>query len=290
MAAASFSIGGKEYKDVIPYFTIVYYPKVAAEYAPVFFVPGMYGYFPPEMYSDTLTQLAGRGYIVLAVSPVIPTSDARDSPVTHASSVRLAGEVDKMIKTLEWLMDNLNQKVLPEQGIAAQANWNYLAVGAHSAGCDTVLEMVLNSSITAKAAAYLEPFSFHLAEPLPPTVPSLSIGTAYCEQKLYCCIPGLDYIKLYSDLHCPRLSFNVTGYGHCDILDDWAWEVCHAIHFCKTDKTNDRVMYRRYISGVMAAWYGTYVQGNPEQLQYLTTPSDMPVPVTRLQVDVNCKG
>ena len=81
----------------------VYYPKVAAEYAPVFFVPGMYGYFPPEMYSDTLTQLAGRGYIVLAVSPVIPTSDARDSPVTHASSIRLAGEVDKMIKTLEWV-------------------------------------------------------------------------------------------------------------------------------------------------------------------------------------------
>ena len=81
----------------------VFYPKVAAEYAPVFFVPGMYGYFPPQMYSDTLTQLAGRGYIVLAVSPIIPTSDARDSPVTHANSVRLAGEVDKMIKTLEWV-------------------------------------------------------------------------------------------------------------------------------------------------------------------------------------------
>ena len=47
-------------------------------------------------------------------------------------------------------MDNLNQKVLPEQGIAARANWSYLAVGAHSAGCDTVLEMVLNSSKTAK--------------------------------------------------------------------------------------------------------------------------------------------
>ena len=81
----------------------VFYPKVAAEYAPVFFVPGMYGYFPPQMYSDTLTQLAGRGYIVLAVSPIIPTSDERDSPVTHANSVRLAGEVDKMIKTLEWV-------------------------------------------------------------------------------------------------------------------------------------------------------------------------------------------
>ena len=55
------------------------------------------------MYSDTLPQLAGRGYIVLAVSPIIPTSDERDSPVTHANSVRLAGEVDKMIKTLEWV-------------------------------------------------------------------------------------------------------------------------------------------------------------------------------------------
>ena len=55
------------------------------------------------MYSDTLIQLAGRGYIVLAVSPIIPTSDERDSPVTHANSVRPAGEVDKMIKTLEWV-------------------------------------------------------------------------------------------------------------------------------------------------------------------------------------------
>ena len=45
--------------------------------------------------------------------------------------------------------------------------------------------------------------------------------------------------------------------------------VCHAIHFCKTDPTNDRVLYRRYVSGVMAAWYGTYVQGNPEQLKYV---------------------
>ena len=47
-------------------------------------------------------------------------------------------------------MGNLNQKVLPEQGIAARANWSYLAVGGHSAGCDTVLEMVLNSSKLAK--------------------------------------------------------------------------------------------------------------------------------------------
>ena len=50
------------------------------------------------------------------------------------------------------LMGNLNQKVLPEQGIAARANWSYLAVGGHSAGCDTVLEMVLNSSKLAKVA------------------------------------------------------------------------------------------------------------------------------------------
>ena len=69
------------------------------------------------------------------------------------------------------------------------------------------------SLLLAQAAAYVEPASFHLAEPLPPTVPSLSIGTAYCEEKPYCCIPGLDYVKLYSDLHCPRLSFNVTVSG-----------------------------------------------------------------------------
>ena len=50
------------------------------------------------------------------------------------------------------LKDNLNQKVLPEQGIAARANWSYLAVGAHSAGGDTVLEMVLNDTKLAKVS------------------------------------------------------------------------------------------------------------------------------------------
>ena len=55
-------------------------------------------YSKSQMYSDTLTQLAGRGYIVLAVSPIIPTCDMRDGPVALANSARLAGEVDKMIK------------------------------------------------------------------------------------------------------------------------------------------------------------------------------------------------
>ena len=82
----------------------VFYPKAADEYAPVFFVPGMYGYFPPQMYTDTLTQLAGRGYIVLAVSPIIPTSDLlRDGPRSHDKSSGLTGEVDKMFETLEWV-------------------------------------------------------------------------------------------------------------------------------------------------------------------------------------------
>ena len=69
------------------------------------------------------------------------------------------------------------------------------------------------SPFPAQAAAYIEPLSFRFVEPLPPTVPSLAIGTAYCEDKPDCCIPGLDYVKLYSDLHCPRLSFNVTVSG-----------------------------------------------------------------------------
>ena len=55
------------------------------------------------MYSDTLTQLAGRGYIVLAVSPIIPTSGMRDGPVTRGNGIRLTGEVDKMLKTVEWV-------------------------------------------------------------------------------------------------------------------------------------------------------------------------------------------
>ena len=47
--------------------------------------------------------------------------------------------------------DQYSQSTPPHRPLAnAQANWSYLAVGCHSAGCDTVLEMILNSSKHAK--------------------------------------------------------------------------------------------------------------------------------------------
>ena len=64
--------------------------------------------------------------------------------------------------------------------------------------------------------------------------------------------------------------------------------VCHDLHFCKTVTTNDRVLYKRFVSGLMAAFFGYYVQGNDQQLQYLLKANLMPVPVTDLKSDLNC--
>ena len=65
------------------------------------------------MYSNTLTQLAGRGYVVLAVSPAIPTSDLlRDGPVPRDKGGGLTGEVDKMFETLEWVSGRCGTFVL----------------------------------------------------------------------------------------------------------------------------------------------------------------------------------
>lgn len=285
LPASYFTIGGKEYKHVIPYFTEVYYPKVKGEYAAIFFIPGLFALVPPQLYVDTLTQLAGRGYVVMAISTDLPTvgDGGASQDIWRVKSI-----TDKTKETLEWLRYNLNEKVLPEQKVEARANWTYLGLGGHSAGASTALDIMMDESSIAKAVAYMEPFSYDLKAPFDSGVPSLAYGTQYSEESPRCCIPGLDYVHFYKNLGCPKIQMNATGFGHCDILTDGGWEMCHLAHFCKTVKTNDRVLYRHTVSGIMAAFFGTYVQGNRDQLQYVTNATLIPIHVADLLSDVNC--
>ena len=64
--------------------------------------------------------------------------------------------------------------------------------------------------------------------------------------------------------------------------------VCHLVHFCKTNRNNDRVFYRTFISGMLSSFFGTYLQGNEKLLQYVTNVDKIPISVGELQTDINC--
>lgn len=63
---------------------------------------------------------------------------------------------------------------------------------------------------------------------------------------------------------------------------------CNEIHFCKTDPTNDRPLYRLFVQGVVTAFMGVYLQGNSDLLKFVTTQTLMPLPLGLLEYDLNC--
>lgn len=65
--------------------------------------------------------------------------------------------------------------------------------------------------------------------------------------------------------------------------------VCHTLHMCKTNATDNRDLYRNeFVPGLLAAFFGHYLQGNDDIVQYITTPAEMPVALGELKVDINC--
>ena len=61
------------------------------------------------------------------------------------------------------------------------------------------------------------------------------------------------------------------------------------IHFCRTDPNNNRDLYRNeFVPGVLASFFGDYLQGNKGMVKYITTRDLMPVPVGQLYVNITC--
>jgi len=56
-----------------------------------------------------------------------------------------------------------------------------------------------------------------------------------------------------------------------------------AIHFCGTDKDQDRVAYRSFISGEIVSFLSAVLDGDCESLQYIEDSTLMPVAATTMK-------
>ena len=58
-------------------------------------------------------------------------------------------------------------------------------------------------------------------------------------------------------------------------------------HFCKTDKSNNRTLYREvFVPGLLASFFGNFTQGNKDIIKYIVTRDLMPVELGDLKVDL----
>ncbi|XP_065899751.1 uncharacterized protein [Dysidea avara] len=215
------------YKE-LPLYTLLFYPLEPGEYVPIVFIPGLDGTVPPNFYSDTLGHLASHGYVIITMDTVVPLVGNGKLHKDEFLAKRVYEEVI-------WLQSNLAQQVLPSLVDNVTVDWSLLGLAAHSAGGDTILQLLQNRTLGAKAVAFMEPFSFNFRKPLGYSIPALSYGTELCEEEPNCCVPGIDYRHFYDMLDCPRVLMNVTDYGHCAILNDIGWKsltqvISHTCH------------------------------------------------------------
>lgn len=65
--------------------------------------------------------------------------------------------------------------------------------------------------------------------------------------------------------------------------------VCHDSDFCKTTKGNNRHVYREvFIPGLLASFFGQYLQGSPSLVKLITNPDLMPVEMLQLHQNITC--
>ena len=63
---------------------------------------------------------------------------------------------------------------------------------------------------------------------------------------------------------------------------------CHISDFCKTDKSNNRDLYREvFVPGVLASFFGNFTQGNKDIIKHIVTRDLMPVRIGDLKA-VTC--
>ena len=90
----------------------MFYPTVAGQYAPVLFVPGVFGAVYTELYATVLANFAGYGFIIAGVDVQWPLFHKKHEFWANGinkvaldtwKQERVQAEPDELFKTLDWV-------------------------------------------------------------------------------------------------------------------------------------------------------------------------------------------
>eukprot|EP00042_Codosiga_hollandica_P038752 m.317436 g.317436 ORF g.317436 m.317436 type:complete len:319 (+) comp55474_c0_seq1:813-1769(+) len=263
-----------------PMHAYVISPSVPGNYSIFIFDGGMHGFIISEAYSKVLYNISDHGFIVVGLDPSFPAdphSTVRENPYNRTV---LGEEIDAILHSIQ---AQINQRAT---GVIADTS--RLSFGCHSAGCGNLFHYFQTNSSILSAFVFLEPF---VEDPLTAmsnySIPVLAYGTQMSTEFPACTFYRTGFHPIYDYWNCPKVLVNVTNFGHCDFLDTLAWEACHDIHMCKSDKKGDRALYREYVQGLVSAFLTTFVNNYLYAYAYLSNhPSG--ISYGEMEQDVTC--
>lgn len=98
----------------------VFYPSVPGEYAPILFVPGVFGAVYTELYATVLANFAGYGFIVAGVDvqwPLLSGSldywrqDIKKLVPGGGKMVSVQAEPEELFEVLDWVILHVTMRL-----------------------------------------------------------------------------------------------------------------------------------------------------------------------------------
>merc|ERR1719347_899679 len=241
-----------------------------------------------------MKRIASHGYIVM--DPWVLISNPNDN---------YQGEWLAIVQ--EWVEEKLEDK-LHGDGFSAEMhmdNENVFLMG-HSAGSHVFVEYLKHHCNTVKGQILFSPvdgfdpfglvdmFAITPGEYLNYDTPSLVLMTGLDNTPGFnmigdivpaCAPEDLSNLRFYDALAGPTWLVNATAYGHADCLEDFYYNTLLVTHFCSTDSTQDREIYKYFVGGEIISFMKATLDGECEYLQYIEDPAMMPVVATAQKKD-----
>lgn len=266
----------------------VWAPASPGEFPTIYFVPGITGVIPADLYWDLLERISSHGFVVVGIWTLteLPTSQIKP---------------DWLRRVDHWLQDHLADKLAADgfnPGLVLDFTKIFLMThssGAHvivnflksDYGCDNINGLILFSPVDG-----LDPFGFldyyciTPGEKLNFETPTMVISVGYDnvpgigeEGSFYppCAPDNMSNLRFWDAINGEAWLINATEYGHGDLLIEFlSDDVIGLLRSCSPGVGNIPI-YHSFIAGEVVAFIKG-VEGDCEMLKYLEDPSLMPVP------------
>lgn len=263
------------------YNLLVFAPKSNKSFPTIFFVTGFGADMPVSGYSDLLTRIANKGYVVAGLH--------RLGMPNYPKEARELQDVVTWAKA-----GNLKEQMVAHKFVASP-DLNRMAVMGQSSGNHIVGQALADSCMGAKAFVMIDPVDgvdpygkisnenlIIPGEKVNFTIPSLILDNGLDPQKAASFYPPCMPIKLgsprwYSAWNGPIWHVNATAYGHVDCLND-GWKKVGSL-ICPSNPKTDKAAYRQHLAETADLFLGALFGTSPKDLLLLEDPKHFLVDV-----------
>jgi hypothetical protein len=264
------------------YWVHIYAPQSNKSFPTIFFVSGFGANAPVFGYSDLLTSIATRGYIIVGVD--------------RLSVPNYPKEAKQFMDVMTWAKAGNLKAEMAKKKLAATPDLNRATVMAQSAGNHIVGQALADSCMYAKAFVMIDPVDgfdpfglvhtedlIHPGKKLNFSIPALILDNGLDPKgvrafKNVSCMPiKLGSPRWYNAWRGPIWHVNATAYGHIDCLNDALQVVAGLV--CPSNPKTDKSLYREHLAATSTLFIEALLDRKPDMLALLEEKSHFNVDV-----------